>query len=430
MTRATVAVLAAFEALITAAIGIGVALAPLTIVWAVQNKMTSNWFLFWKAAVDSWLLGLGVDADVHLDRVTATGLGLPGAVAPFTVTIAALGVAFFTFCMGARVGRRAAETRFVLTGALGGTLAFGIAAWVVALTARSGVFAPHAGQAFFVGALTFGLGAALGVGLDRARSRDDVPEWFARFTTPDVRAVAGAALRAATGAVALVLAASAVFVALALFVHFGKIVALYEGLQAGYLGGATLTLAQLAFLPNAVIWAASWIIGPGFALGSGTIAPGSGGPGQLPGVPLIGIVPAHSPAGALAVVAIPVIAAVVIGWLTHRIFTAHAPLHDDPLLLAAVAASTGVLGGALLALLAAWSGGSLAPGSFAHLGPSPWLVGAIGAAELAGGAAIGLFARHFREQAMDWTPLAFASHREPDPEPERAREPEPEPDRV
>ena len=403
MSRAVVAFLAAFEALITAAIGIGVALAPLTVVWAVQYRMAVSWGAFWRAAADAWLLGLGVDLHVDLDRITALSLGLPGAVAPFTVTIAALGVALFTLGMGARIGRRAAETSYVGTGAVAAVAAFAIIAWIVALTAQAPVVGPVVGQVVPVAGLTFAAGVALGVGFDWAREREHVPAWIARRIGPAWRAVIAASLKAAVGSVALVVAASALFVALLLFTHFGKAVALYEALQSGYLGGVTLTLAQLAFLPNAVLWAMSWLIGPGFSLGlGGAVAPGTGAGAGLPGIPLLAIVPADTPAAAVIVIAIPVLLAAVIGYLTHRTLRDANPPVDTPLDLALTAGGSAVAGGFAIALLAWWSGGSLAPGVLAHIGPTPWVVGVFGGLELGIGVAIGLAAGHFRGMSHGW----------------------------
>ncbi|MFC4242352.1 DUF6350 family protein [Gryllotalpicola reticulitermitis] len=420
MTRPLVVFLAAFEAVITAAIGIGVALAPLTVVWALQYHMETSWGTFWRAAADAWLLGLGVDLHVDLGQATALSLGLPGAVAPFTVTIAALGVALFTFIMGARVGRRAAETPFVLTGGVASVVVFALIAWFVALSAQTTIVSPASKQAAFIAGLTFAAGVALGIGLDWAREREHVPSWIARRLGPTARAVVGAAVRGAVGSVALLVAASAVLVALLLVTHFGKAVGLYEALQSGYLGGVTLTLAQAAFLPNAILWAMSWLIGPGFALGGAVpVAPGSGLSTSLPGIPLMAIVPQHTSAVAFVALAVPVLAAAVIGFLTHRALSGSRAVADGPLELALTALGVAIIGGAIIALLGWWSGGTLAPGMLAHLGPVPWAVGLFGGIELGVGTAIGLTAAHLRNQSMEWTPLARAAQREaPAPEKE------------
>ena len=55
MNRTTVALLAALEAVIVAAVGLGIALVPLTILWAAQYHLAVDWFIFWRAAGDIWL---------------------------------------------------------------------------------------------------------------------------------------------------------------------------------------------------------------------------------------------------------------------------------------------------------------------------------------------------------------------------------------
>lgn len=47
--------------------------------------------------------------------------------------------------------------------------------------------------------------------------------------------------------------------------HYGEIISLYESLQSGLVGGIALTVGQLPIVPNVVVWAASWIVGPGFS---------------------------------------------------------------------------------------------------------------------------------------------------------------------
>ncbi|PEU67236.1 hypothetical protein CN397_27380, partial [Priestia megaterium] len=62
---------------------------------------------------------------------------------------------------------------------------------------------------------------------------------------------------------------AALLLAVTVVWHWTDIIAVYEGIQAGALGGAVLTIAQLGFLPNLVIFALSWSTGAGFSLGVG-----------------------------------------------------------------------------------------------------------------------------------------------------------------
>ncbi|MFT2690903.1 DUF6350 family protein [Clavibacter zhangzhiyongii] len=82
--------------------------------------------------------------------------------------------------------------------------------------------------------------------------------------------VAATALRGGAAAAFAVVAFSAVVVAVLLGLQYATVITLYETLQTGIVGGVALTLGQLALLPNLVLWASSWLIGPGFALGTGS----------------------------------------------------------------------------------------------------------------------------------------------------------------
>ena len=57
-------------------------------------------------------------------------------------------------------------------------------------------------------------------------------------------------------------------------------------------------MAQLAYAPNAIVWAASYAIGPGFTLGNGSIvSPAATELGALPAIPLLTAVPDVGPGG-------------------------------------------------------------------------------------------------------------------------------------
>ena len=56
----------------------------------------------------------------------------------------------------------------------------------------------------------------------------------------------------------------------------------------------------------------------------------------------------------------------------------------------------GVVGGALLGLLAWWSAGAMGPGRLVEVGPNPLVVGALAAAEIGVAAALGLLSGRLR----------------------------------
>ena len=78
--------------------------------------------------------------------------------------------------------------------------------------------------------------------------------------------------------------------------HFGTVRALHSALDPGVGGSIALLLAQLALVPNALVWAASYALGAGFVMGAGSVvAPAGTELGMLPGLPLLGALPSPGP---------------------------------------------------------------------------------------------------------------------------------------
>src|SRR6187402_2028812 len=149
MNRSLTALFSALEALLVVAVGIGIPLAPLTVLWAFQYNLQVDWVVFWRASVDTWLLGHGVDVTFTLQPALATGLGFPAAGTPFIVTIAALGFALLTVLMGVRAGRRIGETPHRV---LGGLVAIGVFA-ALSLGVTLGALWPSARASIWQGTL-------------------------------------------------------------------------------------------------------------------------------------------------------------------------------------------------------------------------------------------------------------------------------------
>ncbi|MEK8225545.1 DUF6350 family protein [Oerskovia sp. M15] len=64
------------------------------------------------------------------------------------------------------------------------------------------------------------------------------------------------------------------------------------GLAPGAVGGLILAVAQVAVVPNLVLWVSSWIAGPGFVVGEGSsFTTSASDPGALPAIPLLGSLP-------------------------------------------------------------------------------------------------------------------------------------------
>lgn len=390
MNRPTTALLSAFEAVLVIAIGVGLALAPLTVMWGLHYGFSLDWLVFWRASVDIWLLGHGVDLRLALDPVTAASLGTPGAEQPVTITIAALGFALVTVLFGLRAGRRIAESPHRHTGELTALATFAALCFLLTLSADYPLAQPSLWQGVLLPTAVFAAGMLVGSTRERLRRprpdtgsslRDWIEDWV-----PAARSMAATALRGGAAAAAFVLLVSAIAVAALVVLSYAEIITLYERLHADVVGGAVLTLGELAFLPNLVIWAAAWLIGPGFAVGTGSaVSPLATTLGPVPAIPLLGAIPAGETSFGFAGLAVPVIAGFVAGAVTGR------GVRDEPAVTRAVTAlGIGVVGGALLGAFAAASAGSAGPGRLSDVGPDPILVALFAALEIGVAAVLGM----------------------------------------
>ncbi|MDQ1554695.1 MAG: hypothetical protein QOK46_1773 [Microbacteriaceae bacterium] len=443
MNRPLTALFAALEALLVVGIGIGIPLVPLTILWATQYGLQIDWVVFWRAAVDIWLLGNGADLRMTLDSATAASSGIPGSATPFLISIAPLGFALLTLLFGIRAGRRIDETPHPRVGILAAIVAFGILSAAATLSALHPLARPSILQGSLLPTLVFAIGIGVGVAID-AHRRDARNGWIAAQLAKwpgEVRAIIASSLRGGTAAVAAVTAVAGLLVAILLLGHYAQVITLYESAHAGVLGGVTLTVGQLAFMPNLVIWAASWLIGPGFAIGTGSSVSALGTSlGPLPAIPILGALPTGSIAFGFIGLLIPVVAGFLAGVvcrgrllaaleLSARVpssvgssgigasgigasggglssmdlSTAGFSVADadgrgiggfggsgQVRWLAITGIGIGIVGGLLFALLASASAGAAGPGRLVDVGPSPWLVGLYAALEIGVAAIVGL----------------------------------------
>jgi len=174
-----------------------------------------------------------------------------------------------------------------------------------------------------------------------------------------------------------------VLAAVSLTAHLPEVRAASDALGPGLGGAALLLLAQLSYLPNAIIWAVAYTLGPGFAFGAGTVvAPTGTVLGAVPAFPMLAALPSGAHPGGPAwlpvlVLAMPYLAGVFAGVVTVRI--APTPVIEAaPLWGFAAGAAAGVLAG----LAAAFSGGSLGNGRLAAVGPSGFQVGLVAVLEI------------------------------------------------
>ncbi len=220
------------------------------------------------------------------------------------------------------------------------------------------------------------------------------------------------------GMLATLFAAGAVLAGAALAVHLGEASRLERSLAPGAVGAVLLLLLEVGYLPNAIIWAVAFSLGPGFAVGTSTVvAPTGSALTQLPAFPLLAALPPglhHAMPGWLepTVLALPYLAGLIGGLLLSR-SARRMPLDAAPLW----GLGCGVACGGALGLLAAFSGGPLGGARLAAVGPSGWQAAAVGALELGVSAAISAGAANYlslrRDGSLGRAESAVSSTRAP-----------------
>ena len=250
----------------------------------------------------------------------------------------------------------------------------------LALASRSRLATPSLPQAVVAGFLI----ALCAGGLGAARA---VAPWdrLIRLLPPRPRSV----VLGTAGSLAVLAVAGATLAGASLAAHLHEFGSLNDALGAGAVGSVLLLLAQLAYVPNAVIWAVCFTLGPGFAFGAGTVvAPTGAALGPLPMFPMLAAMPSGAHASlpgwvSVGMLVVPYLAGAFGGVLVVR--AAPSPAAEiAPLWGFACGAATGVVTG----VLAAFSGGPLGSGRLAVVGPSGWQAGLVATLEVGVAAAV------------------------------------------
>lgn len=329
-----------------------------------------------RTAVTFWLMAHHAGFSVPHGRVGLLPLGLivlPGAL---------------LFRGGgwiARTGRVRGRYRIgVVHAGLALAVPYAILACLLALLARSSPVRPSVWQALLLCFLLALVAGGLGAARTLVASTTTRPPWRVMFwlLPRRARSVAAGTLGATT-----VLLASGVLIFLASMIfHFSEAKNLYDVLKPGVVGGLLLFLIALVYLPNAALWAVSYAVGPGFAVGAGTsVSPSGVFIGMIPSFPPLAALPQPGPAPVVSLfaLALPFAAGAVGGVLTMRALPSAvgeaAPLWGFV---------SGVCTGGVITFLAALSGGPLGGGRMAVMGPSAWQTGLLTALEVGVSAAI------------------------------------------
>ncbi|MEE6297270.1 cell division protein PerM [Georgenia wangjunii] len=331
----------------------------------------AGWVDAARAGTSLWLLGQG--GTMHLG-----GGG--------TVSLTPLGLSLLSAALVYGGARRARLRSW-------GQAGFTTGGYVLAALVISAVVPGPAGRlGAVVGAAAI---AALGAAAALRRARARTPERVARAVgalPASVRAGVRGAGWAALGLLALAVVAGGT----ALATGAAEVSALHEALGPEPLGGVILVLAQLLWLPSALVWALAWVAGPGFVVGTGTLfsttevvtAP-------LPAVPLLGALPGPGAPGLAWVLLGPVLVGAAVGWWLHRRRFCPAPGH------AALSALTaGAVAGVVTGLLCGAASGAIGPGRMAELGAPALAVAGYTAATVTGGALVVVLALHPATHAL------------------------------
>ncbi|WP_421084455.1 DUF6350 family protein [Rothia nasimurium] len=380
----------------------------LTAIWYTKGFNTANLAGAVSVAGHIWLLIHGVP--LHLEVPEQGGF----AAISGTMSLVPLGLTLIPLALCYRSGRRLARASYEgqfwqpLAGGMG---AYATAGAGISLLSNNQSFSTHPVLAalaplclVILGLMAGGyaesrsLAAMIGVNAaDWVKNFSQYSRWAGSYLWALVRS-------ALVGLLAFVLGGALLLTA-SIFWHWDDVVALYQTLHAGAVGGAALTLLQLGLILNLVVYSMAWSTGAGFSLGEGTRVDLTGTEvGVLPSLPLLGALPhASEPWGYLGL-ALPLLAGAVGGWWFFREGENH---FDEWMSLKIrfrwISWPLSTLGLGLLTLVPTFlvvlalgwcARGSLGIGRFTAIGPDPLIFAAHAAVLLAAGAMLGLAAAH------------------------------------
>ena len=311
-----------------------------------------------RVGADAWLLAHGASL-----RLGDTVVGLT----PWGLTLVCLLVTFRT---ARRVGRSGGVDGPRSLAAGSGVLVAGylVVAVVVAVLASTHDVQPDlirtAVGALLVATLAGGTGLASGAGMVR-------PWWGQLPETPRAMVVGG------LSSALLLVGVASVAVTVGLVWHLGTAATVLSRLHADVAGGLLGTVLVASLAPNAVLLATSYLLGPGFAIGTGTlVSPSAVLLGPVPAFPLLAALPGQplpSPWATL-LLGLPVLVGAVGTGLVVRVLPA-----AGYEIAAVRGLGAGALAGVLVAALATLAGGAAGPGRMADVGvaTAPVLVAAV-----------------------------------------------------
>lgn len=388
------------ELIVTALFSAIAVFAAMSAVWATKGFGDMEFSSVAAMSAHLWLLIHGVPLDLAAAFGASAG----------TMTLVPLGLSVLPLLLCYRSGRRLARASYegeFLIPVLSGSVTYALIS-----SAMYGWASPHPQPLQALNAALVPLGIVVAglmwggyrearslsrmVGVDTAEQISQMSQ-YSRWAG----SYAWAVVRAAVVAFVALIGLGAVLLGIGILAGWSQIVATYQELHAGAVGDTAVTLLQLGFLPNLVIYAIAWSTGAGFSFGAGTsVGLTSSDAGTLPMLPILGAVPESMGTAGLLGLLVPLGAGAIAGWWFLREGEDHldewvalkVPFRPLSALISAVV--LGVMTGILTSFGALWLGwisyGSLGIGRFTEVGAEPLTFAAHTALTVGAGVTFGM----------------------------------------
>ena len=388
------------ELIVTALFSALAVFAAMSAVWATKGFGDMEFSSVAAMSAHLWLLIHGVPLDLAAAFGASAG----------TMTLVPLGLSVLPLLLCYRSGRRLARASYegeFLIPVLSGSVTYALIS-----SAMYGWASPHPQPLQALNAALVPLGIVVAglmwggyrearslsrmVGVDTAEQISQMSQ-YSRWAG----SYAWAVVRAAVVAFVALVGLGAVLLGIGILAGWSQIVATYQELHAGAVGDTAVTLLQLGFLPNLVIYAIAWSTGAGFSFGAGTsVGLTSSDAGTLPMLPILGAVPESMGTFGLVGLLVPLGAGAIAGWWFLREGEDHldewvalkVPFRPLSALISAVV--LGVMTGIMTSFGALWLGwisyGSLGIGRFTEVGAEPLTFAAHTALTVGAGVTFGM----------------------------------------
>lgn len=388
------------ELIVTALFSALAVFAAMSAVWATKGFGDMEFSSVAAMSAHLWLLIHGVPLDLSAAFGASAG----------TMTLVPLGLSILPLLLCYRSGRRLARASYegeFLIPVLSGSVTYALIS-----SAMYGWASPHPQPLQALNAALVPLGIVVAglmwggyrearslsrmVGVDTAEQISQMSQ-YSRWAG----SYAWAVVRAAVVAFVALVGLGAVLLGIGILAGWSQIVATYQELHAGAVGDTAVTLLQLGFLPNLVIYAIAWSTGAGFSFGAGTsVGLTSSDVGTLPMLPILGAVPESMGTFGLVGLLVPLGAGAIAGWWFLREGEDHldewvalkVPFRPLSALISAVV--LGMMTGIMTSFGALWLGwisyGSLGIGRFTEVGAEPLTFAAHTALTVGAGVTFGM----------------------------------------